>query len=166
MGRARENRRYPVWSSWVGLTGLSVLHGVVSSVLSSSVVLCWSRCDYLQLSSRCDSSTGSVGSPAESVGSVGFWLFVLKCFFFFFEATDSPEKKKKNCLGRANDNVLMLSGSKVAVCVICCIRRCLSGWMLCLHWVSVFIWCWCELWACCRVSVAFFFVSEWAGDQA
>lgn len=47
---------------------LSVLHGVVSSVLSSSVVLCWSQCDWLQLGSGCDSSIGSVGSASASVG--------------------------------------------------------------------------------------------------
>lgn len=68
---------------------LSVLHGVVSSVLSSSVVLCWSQCDWLQLGSRCDSSTGSVGSPSASVGSVFFLKYVV------LKAMDSPEKEKR-----------------------------------------------------------------------
>lgn len=83
------------------------------------------------------------GSPSASVGSV---------VFFFWTA------QKKNSLGRAHETILSCCrAAKHRVCVICCIRRCLSGWMLCLRWVSVFIWCWCELCACCRVSVAFFF---------
>lgn len=144
---------------------LSVLHGVVSSVLSSSVVLCWSQCDWLQLGSRCDSSTGSVGSPSASVGSVFFLKYVV------LKAMDSPEKekRKKNSTGWTKAlTTLMLLGCKVPVCVICCIGRCLSGWMLCLLWVSVFIWCWCELWPAvmCQLPFFFFFCCLKMGGQA
>lgn len=145
---------------------LSVLHGVVSSVLSSSVVLCWSQCDWLQLGSRCDSSTGSVGSPSASVGSVFFLKYVV------LKAMDSPEKekRKKNSTGWTKAlTTLMLLGCKVPVCVICCIGRCLSGWMLCLLWVSVFIWCWCELWPAVMCQLPFFFFllpqNGWAGGE-
>lgn len=140
MGRAREKKadihvevmNGPDWA-------LSVLHGVVSSVLSSSVVLCWSQRDWLQLGSGCDSSTGSVGPPSPSVGSVFSWNML------FLRQWTAQGKKKKSTEWAKALTTLMLLGCKVPVCIICCIGRCLSGWMLCLLWVSVFVWCWCEL---------------------
>lgn len=127
MGRAREKSRYPCGShEWAWLGFLSVLHGVVSSVLSSSVVLCWSQCDWLQLGWRCDSSTGSVGSPSASVGSVFFLKYVV---FWGNGARPEKEKEKKNCTGWTKAlTTLMLLGCKVPVCVICCIGDvCLGG---------------------------------------
>lgn len=42
--KKKNKKNGPDWA-------LSVLEGVVSSVLSSSVVLCWLQCDWLQLGS-------------------------------------------------------------------------------------------------------------------
>lgn len=54
----------------MGLTGLSVLHGVVSSVLSSSAVLCGLHCDWLQLEFRCNSSIDQSLRPPQMLDSV------------------------------------------------------------------------------------------------
>lgn len=148
MGRAREKSRYPCGSrEWA----LSVLHGVVSSVLSSSVVLCWSQCDWLQLGSRCDSSTGSVGSPSASVGSVFFLKYVV------LEAMDSPEKEKKKKTQYGMDKGFDVVGLQ-STGVRHLLYREMSVWVdavsslgVSLHLVLV------RALACCHVSVAFFF---------
>lgn len=140
---------------------LSVLHGVVSSVLSSSVVLCWSQCDWLQLGSRCDSSTGSVGSPSASVGSVFFLKYVV------LEAMDSPEKEKKKKTqygmdkGFDNSHVVGLQSTGVRHLLY----REMSVWVdavsslgVSLHLVLV------RALACCHVSVAFFFCLKMGGQ--
>lgn len=97
--RGKKNKNGPDWA-------LSVLHGVVSSVLSSSVVLCWIQCDWLPLDSGCDSSIGSVGSSSASVG---------RCVarnVSFFEATSKDWSPRTVQEG--------------PVCIICSTERCLS----------------------------------------
>lgn len=141
-----KNKNGPDWA-------LSVLHGVVSSVLSSSVVLCWIQCDWLQLDSGCDSSIGSVGSASASVGECVAW----NVLFSRQQASNGAQ----NSTGRAKAfKILILVDWIVSVCIICCTERCLSlpsVWVDAVSsLVSVSIWCRCKLWpaSMCQLLVS------------
>lgn len=98
----------------MGLTGLNVLHGVVSSVSSSSAVSCGLHCDWLQLESGCR----------------------LKCVVFVAAMKQwSPGGVQEGPRPLKCD----LGGLDRVVCIICCTDTsvtslCLGEWLLCLLW--------------------------------
>lgn len=108
---------------------LNVLDGVVSSVLSSSVVLCWLQCDWLQLDSGCKSSIGSVDTASASV--------VLECVFMYTSVTNNAARNStgqaetlKN-LGRlvsiSMHHLLYWEMSVTNICLGgCCVFSCIS----------------------------------------
>lgn len=125
-----KNKNGPDWA-------LSVLHGVVSSVLSSSVVLCWIQCDWLPLDSGCDSSIGSVGSSSASVAGCVAWNVS------FFEATSKDRSPKT-----VQEGPRLLKfwswrtgkyryASSVVLRDVC--HYLLFGWKMCLRWCQVSI---------------------------
>lgn len=127
---------------------LSVLDGVVSSVLSSSVVLCWLQCDWLQLDSGCESSIGSVvtASVSDSV--------LLECFVFVSTSVTSNTAQNSIARAEAFKKNVILVGRLVSVWIICCTERChaTSVWVdVVSSLVSVSIWCW--HWGVCRCKL-------------
>lgn len=111
----------------MGLTGLNVLHGVVSSVLSSSAALCGLHCDWLQGATRLLISRFSFGKCRR--------VCRLKCVVFVATMKQQGPRVQEGPQPLKCD----LGGLDSIVCIICCTdisvtTFCLGQWLLCLLW--------------------------------
>lgn len=137
----KQKQNGPDWA-------LSVLDGVVSSVLSSSVVLCWIQCDWLLL----DSGVWVIYWISRNGFSVG--ECVTGMFWFRVDKTGEQYDPKQYSKGRGfYKNVILVDGL-VSVCVICCTEMsryfCLGGWCCVSSGVSLHLVLAVGGWGGCR----------------